>query len=206
MLETFPPIPFLADLREEVLQHSLKRMPKWRFRLAPDLVLQLQPKPTLLLSDAAMARGYKPKLHHFQGLAMMSEGSIARGALERLPRRPCSPWWRIKFELYAHDPAGDWIFYRTSWCRQRGLGASGAGDAGITTLTQHVVTSLHGGFFTGAMSAKMLSHHCVICGKGLSDPASMARWIGPECAGTSSLQVPFVIADPALAEPQVSAA
>jgi hypothetical protein len=40
----------------------------------------------------------------------------------------------------------------------------------------------------------MLSHHCMICGKGLTDPASMARWIGPECASTSTLQVPFLIA------------
>ena len=45
----------------------------------------------------------------------------------------------------------------------------------------------------GSTPAKMLSHNCVICGKGLTDPASMARWIGPECAGTSSLRVPFVL-------------
>jgi hypothetical protein len=44
------------------------------------------------------------------------------------------------------------------------------------------------------MPAQMLSYNCVICGKGLTDPASMARWIGPECAGTSTLHMPFVIA------------
>jgi hypothetical protein len=34
---------------------------------------------------------------------------------------------------------------------------------------------------------QMFSAHCLMCGKALTDPASMARWIGPECAGTSSL-------------------
>src|SRR5262249_14739800 len=36
----------------------------------------------------------------------------------------------------------------------------------------------------------MLAPNCLVCGKGLTDPASMARFIGPECAGTSSLHVP----------------
>ena len=35
--------------------------------------------------------------------------------------------------------------------------------------------------------AQMFTANCLICGKGLTDPASMARWIGPECAGTASL-------------------
>jgi hypothetical protein len=29
----------------------------------------------------------------------------------------------------------------------------------------------------------------MICGKGLTDPASMARWIGPECASTTSIRI-----------------
>jgi hypothetical protein len=33
----------------------------------------------------------------------------------------------------------------------------------------------------------MFGANCLICGKGLTDPASMARWIGPECAGSPSL-------------------
>jgi hypothetical protein len=36
-------------------------------------------------------------------------------------------------------------------------------------------------------SAAMFSPHCLLCGKELTDPASMARLIGPECAGTGSL-------------------
>jgi len=72
--ESIPAIPFLAELREEVLEHSLKRMPKWKFRFAPDIVVQLQPKPTVLLSAAATANGLKPKYQHFIGASVLSEG------------------------------------------------------------------------------------------------------------------------------------
>ena len=33
----------------------------------------------------------------------------------------------------------------------------------------------------------------LVCGKGLTDPVSQAHRIGPECAGTSSEQLPFVL-------------
>jgi hypothetical protein len=36
----------------------------------------------------------------------------------------------------------------------------------------------------------MLCHACLCCGKGLTDPASMARWIGPECWGSASINAP----------------
>lgn len=200
-IETIPPIPFLAELREEVLKHSLKRMPKWKFRLAPDVIVQLQPKPTVMLSEAATAHGLKPKLQHFEGTAVLQEG-VTGGALNRLPKQPCPPWWQIKFEIYAHDPEGEWTFRRTA-----GRWQYGADETRKTTLVQRVLTTLRGGFFTASMPPKMLAYSCIICGKGLTDPASMARWIGPECAGTSTLRVPFTItADQATApEPKLVA-
>ncbi len=194
---TIPPINFLAELREEVLKRSLKRMPKWKFRLASDLVLQLQPKPTVLPSEAATARGTKPKLQHFEGVAVMSEG-VTGDVFKRLPRystsTPWSPWWQIKFELYSDSPDVEWVFKRTggSWL----LGSHwqpNAGRTGISTIVHRLVAAFCDGLFSGRAPAKMLSHNCVICGKGLTDQASMARWIGPECSGTSSLRVPFVI-------------
>ncbi len=186
-IKTIPPIPSLAELREEVLKHSLKRMPKWKFRLAPDLVLQLQPKPTIMLSEAAVARGIKPKLQHFEGLAVMM-ASVTGDVFKRLPPRAAPPFWQIKFELYAFEPGADWMFRRTG-----GRWHWDAGYDGVAALAQRVIAVLGGGFFTAAMPVKMLSHSCIICGKVLTDPASMARWIGPECSGTSSLRVPFVI-------------
>ena len=35
--------------------------------------------------------------------------------------------------------------------------------------------------------AVLLSSNCLICGKGLTDPVSRARLIGPECAGRASI-------------------
>ena len=43
---TMPPIPFLQSLYDAVLAHSESRMPKWKFRLASDLLLEMQPKLT----------------------------------------------------------------------------------------------------------------------------------------------------------------
>jgi Family of unknown function (DUF6011) len=185
--ETLPPIRFLAELREEVLKHSLKRMPKWKFRLASDLVLQLQPKPTVLLSEAATARGFKPKLQHFEGVAVMTEG-VTGDVFKRLPYLSASPWCQIKFELYSRSRDEDWEFKRTGGCWQAGAERSETG-----TIVHRVTAAFRNGLFDGRAPAKMLSHNCVICGKGLTDPASIARWIGPECSGTSSLRVPFVI-------------
>jgi hypothetical protein len=187
-LHTIPAVSFLAELREEVLKHSLKRMPKWKFRLAQDLIMQLQPKPTVLPSDFAMARGIKPMLQQFEGVAIMTE-NVKGDALKRLPQGPCPPWWQIKFVLYALEPDADWTFSSTGWCRKWE-----ADVAGVPTLTQRIVAAFRAGLFGAGMPAQMLSHNCVICGKGLTDPASMARWIGPECAGTSILRVPFVFA------------
>jgi Family of unknown function (DUF6011) len=138
---SIPPIPFLAELREEVLKHSLKRMPKWKFRFAPDIVVQLQPQPALLLSAAAT-------------------------------ERELTDW-------FVHQTSGRW--------------QHSAGRSGWVTLFERIVAALRDGYFTASMPPRMLSHHCMICGKGLTDPASMARWIGPECAGTSTLHVPFLI-------------
>ena len=58
--ETIPPITFLAELREEVLKHSLKRMPKWKFRFAPDIVVQLQPKPRSCFQRTQRQAGSSP--------------------------------------------------------------------------------------------------------------------------------------------------
>ena len=186
-VEPISPIPFLAQLREEVLKRSLKRMPKWKFRVASDLVLQLQPKPTVMLSQAAMERGFKPKLQHFEGAAVMTE-NVTIAVFKQLPHRPCPPWWQLKFNLYAEALDADWLFKPAG-----GRWQAGADRAGVDAIAQRLVAGFRTGFLDGSSPVEVLSHHCMICGKGLTDPASMARWIGPECANTSSLHVPFVI-------------
>jgi hypothetical protein len=123
------------------------------------------------------------------GVAVMMEG-VTSEALKQTPRRRCPPWWQIKFEIYTHDPNTNtnWVLDRTGGGWQGGIDR-----AGVFTLFARFVAALRGSYFTASMPPRLLSHHCMICGKGLTDPASMARWIGPECAGTSTLQVPFLI-------------
>ena len=154
----------------------------------PDLVLQLQPKPTVMLSQAATERGFKPKLQHFEGTAVMTE-NVTSAVFKQLPRRPCPPWWQLRFELFAQALDAGWIFKPAG-----GRWQGGADHAGVDAIGQRLVAAgFRTGFLDGSAPTVALSSHCVICGKGLTDPASMARWIGPECAGTSSLHVPFVI-------------
>ena len=186
---SFPPITFLRDLREECLQHSEKRMPKWKFRLAPDLVLQLQPKPTYLPTLRQIENGTRIKLVQFDGIAVqVATGTATAAMLEKLPSNSSvASWWRRRFEIFAHDEA-EWQFRLQSWICCRG------GRNEIPTFDARLTAALtDGAFFTNLTPEALLGHHCLICGKGLTDPASMARWIGPECAGTSSLTVPFII-------------
>ena len=39
----------------------------------------------------------------------------------------------------------------------------------------------------------MLKPACLMCSKMLTDPVSMARWIGPECFGSASSVMPFMV-------------
>ena len=48
-------------------------------------------------------------------------------------------------------------------------------------------------------AARMFEAACLCCGKALTDPASMARFVGPECAGTSSLDAGLLVAAAATA-------
>jgi hypothetical protein len=120
--------------------------------------------------------------------------------LKRTDRRP------LNAHIWAKDPLG--FYVEPEWCPRRlfevepfvgnitdpACGIGRIADAGRAAGYDIIATDLvDRGYFTTSMPPKMLSHHCMICGKGLTDPASMARWIGPECAGTSTLQVPFLI-------------
>ena len=89
------PIPTLARLREMVLERSEQRSPKWKFRVAPDLVLQIQAKLTTALL-------------RFDGLALLAEGADLNMLLK--PRNEIDrDYWRIKFELRA-IVADQWFF------------------------------------------------------------------------------------------------
>jgi hypothetical protein len=50
--QSIAPIPKLAELREAVLARSEKRKPKWGFRIADDIVMELQAQPSSLSSPS----------------------------------------------------------------------------------------------------------------------------------------------------------
>jgi len=179
------PIQWMADVREGVLVKSEKRMPKWRFRLAPDLLVLIQPKPVVLVSPRGLAAGMKQHLLKFEGVGVMSENATPAMLESKFVKGVIR--WRTTFTIVADSP-DEWTVGRGgySWTR-------GADMGGCHVLFSRITDALGNGFFEGLTEEKLLSHFCFACGKPLTDPASMARRIGPECAGTSSLRVPYVI-------------
>ena len=179
---TIPPVPFLANLREAVLQRSTARMPKWRFRFTPDLVAQIQPKPVSMLSKAASEQGYRQYTIRFECRVVLSEEANP-AMLERTPSS-AKPWWLRSFNI-VDEQEGVWTIFRKSGMRKRD-----ADQDGFAILNTRFRDALASNVFDGHLGELMLAPQCLVCGKGLTDPASMARFIGPECSGTSSLLVP----------------
>src|SRR5262245_6830532 len=115
-----PAIPLLARLREEVLRHNDgKRCPKWAFRLAEDLAVQLRPKPTLL----APRPGLPQRVLEFEGVAHHEPAgqipsSVFRGGIGPLRERG-GVWCRVKFLVTADVGDETWTFQarHTRWSR-----------------------------------------------------------------------------------------
>lgn len=179
---TISPVPFLANLREAVLERSTARMPKWRFRFAADLVAQIQPKTVPLQSKAASEQGYRQHTMRFECRVVLSEEANS-AMLERTPNS-AKPWWLRCFNI-VDEQDGIWTIFRKS-----GMCKRDAANDGFDILSTRFRDALASNVFDGYIGDLMLAPQCLVCGKGLTDPASMARAVGPECAGTSSLLVP----------------
>jgi hypothetical protein len=183
---TLAPIPWLVALRSEVLQRNPKRCPKWSFDLAVglavrDLVVQLQPKPTL----TEWPRRHAQPL--YLGVCVFDPGGVAkdvfRDGREKEDGRPGPA--RLKFEL-GDGGASGWVFRPTSW---KARGGGGDQRGALLAIRCRLLEEMPLRLNQFAPDI-MLSAHCLICGKALTDPASMARWIGPECASSGALTVP----------------
>jgi uncharacterized protein DUF6011 len=167
------PMPMLASLRDAVLMRSDKRMPKWKFRLADDIVTQIQPKPAKRTRDNPCGSDW------FDCHAVINEQADG-SALEA--RRPYG--WRIEYRLVIKD---EW------WFKVDGIGRpTGLDEIEAPIVRQRLINTLPTAL-QQLRPAMMLKPACLCCGKQLTDPVSMARWVGPECAGTSSAIIPFTI-------------
>jgi hypothetical protein len=179
------PTAFLAELRERVLDRSDRRCPKWRFRFAPNLAIQIQPRPVTMISTAAKARGYKQWILRFDCIALQG-GDLSAQSFERWTNG-LADRLQVKFVLFAEEDDAPWRFKPTSarWSRAQDQSA-------MIGFRARVLAELGSGRLDQLDSGMMLQPACMCCGRALTDPASMARWIGPECAGTTSLDVGMI--------------
>jgi len=166
----------LASLRELVLSRSERRVPKWKFRLASDLVLQIQPKLAHKL------------LHKFECRAVASAVADLTLLTSTYKERKNAPdYWYITFDLNAAEQSS-WRFKpRSCQCKRD------ADPAGTVDLRARLVGAFDDRRFDRLRPEMMLGHHCLACGKGLTDPVSMARGIGPECWGSASADMPLLL-------------
>jgi Family of unknown function (DUF6011) len=172
--EQVPPIPLLKDLYDWVIVQNEKRLPKWKFKLASNLTVQIQPKLTrahALLFECIAIQAENPSLKLFTEPKSLRDQS----------------YWRMKFELFHDEPRAEWAFKAKSAHRGHGCPSSG-----LIELRTRVIAALHADHFAALKPDLMLSPACLCCGKGLTDPVSMARWIGPECWGSASTNIPRI--------------
>lgn len=189
------PMPLLAALRDAVLVRSTTRMPKWKFRVADDIVIRVQPKPATITKT------------NRDGLPWFDCFSVIHGeANSTMLKDPPRDSWQVQFRLAIFPGwvgAGDDVEDRvrsdahcveTAWrFKVTGMGFGGGlqNDACLTVRDR--LRDILPIAFERLRPEMMLKPACLMCGKMLTDPVSMARWIGPECAGTSSSAIPYTV-------------
>jgi hypothetical protein len=183
----------LLDLREQVLSRSTKRMPKWKFRLADDVVVMIQPKvgkQERVATRNGDAWEWIDFPRQFEGEILICDGADAA----KLLKRPFGLLYcHQKFAIGADDAGGHRIV-GTGFSSSTGLKDQQERETRWAELDRRSTDTLVAAFVNGTFDAigpsVMLTPNCLYCGKPLTDPASMARGIGPECAGTGSVHAP----------------
>jgi len=161
-------IPFLDELRTIVLQHSAQRCPKWKFRFADDLVMQIQPRPTeseIFYCVAVQGTDIPEAIFKLNSTEVRNLENIALLEFTVLAVLSPLPPWRFTPSRLRFRP----IRPRDDDRYQAGI-----------QFKHRVLSALQQPDSFDAV--KMFQPSCLICSKRLTDPISMARWIGPECA------------------------
>lgn len=157
------PVADLDKLRADLLALRPTRFPRWKLRYAPDLVVELQPLP----GEA------RDRYRIFEGRAFLGDGIRA----EHFSDANALTTDGILRLLFGIDV--QWRFRPRSISRRKG-----AEEIRARLLAALAATGFKPAPFSPA---------CAICGRGLTDAASMARGIGPECWGTNSISVPWLL-------------
>jgi hypothetical protein len=171
--QEIPTIPLLRELADFVLAHNERRLPKWRFKFADDLAVQIQPQPT------------RKHALLFEGLALQVDGVTAKNFTELKLLRDSS-YRKIGFKIFADLSADEAWFFKPK------LAGPSYDEDGLLEFRQRVADALHPDRFAGLKPDLMLKPHCLVCGRLLTDPVSQARWVGPECWGSASNNLPHI--------------
>lgn len=196
---TLPPIHSLATLHDWVLQDDPRRTPKWRFRVASDFGLEIQPDRWVRLRQRQVATQLAK--YAFDCRALFTE-NIGTGVLSAPCRnlgREGRQYLERKFRIFSGEPQDDqWhLGFGASRCSGWRTGSHDEYTRWADTIRgeagPRIRAVLTDGTFNRLRPGMMLTLSCLRCGKALTDPVSQARLIGPECAQTSAAALPFVV-------------
>jgi hypothetical protein len=109
---------------------------------------------------------------------------VLKATIKGLPKD--DSWLRLTFRIWADENDLAWTFkpQGISWWKRRPYEDWFV----VRDQTLHLLAQR----LCDLDPSVMLSANCLACGKALTDPASRARCIGPECWGSSSLTVPWM--------------
>jgi hypothetical protein len=168
-------------LREIILSGKRPSFPKWRFKLEDEIGLDLQGKGTY-------QRYGREQIHPH-----LAEGELYAPLSKSVQAVRDPRYARISFKV---EPVPDdgWLLRTTgvgSFARSeaaRALWASGdprpvtSSQLAEIAMHQRLVAVFADRVLDHLKPSMMLEDRCLCCGKGLTDPQSMLRWIGPECS------------------------
>ena len=167
-----PALPLLQQLNDWVIKRNEKRLPKWKFRFAADFAMQIHPRITRA-NDTL-----------FECLALQTEG-VTADLFIKPGELSGHQYCQVRFELRVRG--GVWTFQVLGGRRSPSVTREERDQ-----VRQRVIDALKPEHFSDLNPTKMLSPQCVCCGRPLIDPVSMARWIGPECWGSASTNLPNI--------------
>ena len=171
--EPIPPPGQFVAVRDWLLSLDRKRWPTWRLRLAADLVCEMKPLTREEEELAFRIRAVRPA---FRGRALCTEGA----GIADLKQSPLSkPFWEVRFTVQR--AAAQWQWKAGGTVRGPAAAEERFGEVRARALEAFQRRRFH------AMPLELLLQPaCLACGKKLTDPVSMSRLIGPECAHTAS--------------------
>jgi Family of unknown function (DUF6011) len=160
-----PAIPVWDELRELIIEAQSLSKPKWRFILAPDFALEVQPRDSVKVL--------------FEGLALFGPG-ITREHF--LMRRPLVGVAELRFRIVPASPSVWSLSLRFARADSLGIPATDRIAGHLSRKARLIEEGVAPLRYSTHTLTTLTSHHCLCCGRGLTDPASQQRRIGPECA------------------------